>query len=75
MFVYFRDEEDNDPSFIRLAQGMAIFVVLVNVALLLAEEQRRAMKERATGEISARIGILNNSIQGQFRRLNDQKIV
>ncbi|MBI5951231.1 MAG: hypothetical protein HY865_06215 [Chloroflexi bacterium] len=70
LFDYFRDAEDNDPSLIRLAQGMAIFVVLVNVALLLAGEQRRA-----TGEISASIGILNNSIQGQLRRLNDQKIV
>ena len=31
---YFRDEDDNDPSFIRLTRNIVIFVLLVNIALL-----------------------------------------
>ena len=31
---YFRDEEDNDPSFIRLTRNIIIFVIVVNAALL-----------------------------------------
>ncbi len=31
---YFRDEGDNDPSFIRLTRNIVIFVLLVNIALL-----------------------------------------
>ncbi|MBK7319919.1 GAF domain-containing protein [Candidatus Villigracilis affinis] len=34
MFAYFRDEEDNDPSFIRLVRNIVVFVLLVNIALL-----------------------------------------
>jgi len=31
---YFRDEEDNDPSFIRLTRNIVILVILINAALL-----------------------------------------
>lgn len=31
---YFRDEEDNDPSFILLTRNIVIFVIIVNVAVL-----------------------------------------
>jgi GAF domain-containing protein len=31
---YFRDEEDNDPSFIRLTRNIVIFVIIVNAAIL-----------------------------------------
>ena len=31
---YFRDEEDSDPSFIRLVRNIVIFVLVVNIALL-----------------------------------------
>jgi GAF domain-containing protein len=34
IFDYFRDEEDNDPSFIRLTRNIVISVILVNIALL-----------------------------------------
>jgi GAF domain-containing protein len=34
VFDYFRDEEDNDPSFIRLTRNIVISVILVNIALL-----------------------------------------
>ncbi len=34
MSDFFKDEEDNDPSFIRLTRNILIFVLFVNIALL-----------------------------------------